>query len=76
MRRMSSPHVSKTHETGDSGRTIANGRGQQKADGPQPTRPCSEWVTTGIWRHWVQNGYKWVKMDISHAPHHQHHDHP
>jgi len=29
-----------------------------------------------ICRHWVQNGYKWVKMDISHAPDHQYHDHP
>ena len=26
--------------------------------------------------HPQRNGYKWVKMDISHAPHHQYHDHP
>ena len=29
-----------------------------------------------ICRDRVQNGYKWVKMGISHAPHHQHYDYP
>ena len=49
-----------------------------KADGRTLT-PRAEWVKmgkNGYLPDRVQNGYKWVKMDISHAPHHQHHDHP
>ena len=49
-----------------------------KADG-EPSRPALngwKWVKMDICRDRVQNGYKWVKMGTSHAPHHQHYDHP
>jgi len=77
MRRMSSSHVSKDTWKRNGGRAI----GLVKAAKPtgHTLAPCAEWVKMGRNGYLLSpgaNGYKWVKMDISHAPHHQYHDHP